>query len=408
MDILVIIGIIIVGGGLYFLITNLPKKPKKKKTKETSSDSNTNIEEGDEEEEEEEEDENLAEGVVNTGKLTQVAEKYWILNPKSPFPLTVFPIDSEQAHELKSILELRYNTTTTETIRKLLPFIKEHDIRCKEIDEYIKVFRPIFLAKVKEINTTSVSWEGATPGPALKELAEFTELAVSSLELQLFCDLNILFRGHPKSKKTKDELIKKFGADIMKIYASMRKGINTIPYKPETRKSLQRLEKLKLLAYGADINPKLLLKTFSLAKMKQLVGDLSYPNFENKEEAFNAISKLPDLTNRLQTIVNFKTIYQKLPIPSDHDKFKITEGQKEHYLKEFATLLSNTYYRGGISIAEQKEFQDKSYSFVKGWEISTKNDACIFCKKQSEKSYDKEDYPLTPIHLGCRCTVMTA
>ncbi|MEE9543112.1 MAG: hypothetical protein V3V95_04950, partial [Thermodesulfobacteriota bacterium] len=61
-----------------------------------------------------------------------------------------------------------------------------------------------------------------------------------------------------------------------------------------------------------------------------------------------------------------------------------------------------------ISIQERKEFEGKSYSFVKGWEISAKKDACKFCAKQAEKNYKKSDYPRTPIHLGCRCTIMTA
>jgi hypothetical protein len=401
MDILAIIGIIIIGGGLYVLLTNLPKKEKKEKpeTKTPSASSETN---------EEEEDEELAEGVINTGKLTQVGEKHWTLNPKSPFPLTVSPLDNDQALALKALLDLRYNTTSTEAVRKLLPFIREYDIRCKEIDDYVKVFRPIFLKKMEEINTTSVTWEGATPGPVYKELSEFVDKAIESLELQIHCNLEILFRGHPKSKKTKEELIKKYGADVMKIYSSMRKGINTVPYKPEIRKSLQRLEKLRLLAYGANVNPKLLLKTLSLENMKKLVEDLNYPEFANKEEAFDTISKLPDLTDRLQTVVKLKTIYQKLPIPPDHKEFTINDKQKEEYVKEFTTLISNTYYRGGIAIAEREEFQDKSYSFVKGWEISAKKDACIFCKKQAEKTYGKEEYPRTPIHLGCRCTIMTA
>ena len=401
MDILVIIGVIIIGGGVFFLITNLPKKPKekkeKKKKKTHSSSSDVN-----------DDDDDMEDGVVNTGKVTQVAEKYWMLNPKSPFPLTVYGIDKGQANELKTILELRYNTTMTETARKLVPFIKEHEVRCKEIDDYVKVFKPIFLSKMKELNTTSVSWEGATPGPETKEIAEFAGQAIASLEIQLNCDLEALFKGHPKSKKTKEELINKYGADVMKIYTSMRRGINTVPYKPEIRKSLQRLEKLKLLAYGSNVNQKLLLKTLSLKKMKEMVAGLNYPIFEDKEVAFKTLTNLPDLSSRLQKAVNFKTIYQKLPIPSDQKEYTITEKQKDDYLKEFTALLANTYFRGGVSIAEKEEFQGKSYSFVKGWEISAKKEACIYCKKQAEKTYAKEDYPRTPIHLGCQCTVMTA
>lgn len=403
MDILIIIGIIIIGGGIFFLITNLPKKPKKEKSKKRRSSSSTSSDF-----EDDENDEGLAEGVINTGKLTELGENIWSLNPKSPFPLTISGINSEQAQELKTLLELRYNTTATEAARKLLPFIKEYDLRCKEIDDYVKVFRPIFIKKMDELNTTDVSWEGATPGPTLKKLSEFADQAIETLEIQLHCDLEILFRGHPKSKKSKEELVRKYGVDVMKIYTSMRKGINTVPHKPEIRKSLKRLEELKLLAYGPDVNQKMLLKTLSLEKMKALVSDLNYPNFENKEEAFNAISRLPDLKKRLQTVITLRTIYQKLPIPSDHKMLKINENQKNAYLKEFTSLLSNTYYRGGIAIAEKKEFQGKSYSFVKGWEISAKSDACIYCKKQAEKPYEKDNYPRTPIHLGCRCTIMTA
>ena len=194
----------------------------------------------------------------------------------------------------------------------------------------------------------------------------------------------------------------------MKLYVTLRKGINTVEQNPEVRKAFEKLENLGLVAHGVNANPKLILKTLSLKNMRKIVQDLSYPNFEKKEDAYKAISKLPDLSERLKSVISLKTVYEKLPIPPDKEEVQLSEAEHQDYLSEFASLLMATYFRGGVSILERKEFEGKSYSFVKGWEISAKKDACKFCAKQAEKKYEKKDYPRTPVHLGCRCTVMTA
>lgn len=401
MGISIIIGIVIVGGGFYFLITSLPKKPKKKKSGGNGSNSTKLVDA--------EEPDETNEGIPNTGKIIQVAEKSWVLNPRSPFPLTVYGIDGAQALEIKKLLDNRYKTTATETLRKLLPFITEHNIGCKEIDEYVKVFRPIYQNKFEDYKAEAATFTGAKATAAQKQaLSDAEDKAAGELDIELHCDLPILFRGHPRGKRSKEELIKKFGADVMKLYVSLRKGINTVDSTPEVRKAFAKLEEFRLVAHGANANPKLLLKTLSLKNMRKIVQDLSYPVFETKEDAYKAISMLPDLSNRLKNVVSMKTIYEKLPIPRNKDEIEVSELEHADYLSEFANLLSTTYFKSGVSILERKEFEGKSYSFVKGWEISAKKDACKYCKKQAEKKFEKKDYPRTPIHLGCRCTVMTA
>jgi hypothetical protein len=406
MSIVVIIGIVIIGGGFFFLITSIPKRPKKAKAASSSSDkggASSAKEEFDDEPDE------LEDGVPNTGKITQVGDKMWVLNPRTAFPLTIYGASESETEELKALLDNRYKTTATETIRKLLPYITENQIGCKEIDDYVKVFRPIYLSHFETNKAASAEFTGAKATAAENAaISEASDKAIHELEIQLHCDLAVLFKGHPKSKRSKEQLVAKFGVDVMKLYASLRKGINTVESSPEIRKAFEKLESFSLVAHGVDVNPKLILKTLSLRNMRKVVQDLSYPNFENKEEAYKAISVLPDLTERLKSVVNLKTVYEKLPIPLERDETQITDEDQREYLSEFAKLLSVTYFRAGVAIQEQKEFEGKSYSFVKGWEISAKKDACKFCLKQAEKKYEKSDYPRTPIHLGCRCTIMTA
>ncbi|MEE9542932.1 MAG: hypothetical protein V3V95_04035, partial [Thermodesulfobacteriota bacterium] len=351
MSVSLIIGIVIIGGGLFFLLTSIPRKPKEKDdTSDTKGSGGAALADADEPDE-------IEEGVPYTGKVTQVAEKAWVLNPKSPFPLTVYGIDEDLVSELKSLLDNRYKTTATEALRKLKPFIDEHTVGCKEIDDYVNVFRPIYMSKFNEYKDASATFDGATATAAAKRTASTAaDKAIKELEIQLHCDLEILFRGHPKGKKTKEELLKKYGADVMKLYVSMRKGINTVEHNPEIRKIFEKLEEFGLVAYGPNVNPKLLLKTISLKNMRKIVFDLNYPAFEDKETGYKAISILPDLTERLRGVVNYKTIYEKLPIPPDKDELPVSDLEHSDYLSEFAALLLATYFRGGISIQERKEF----------------------------------------------------
>ena len=302
------------------------------------------------------------------------------MNPKSTFPLTIYDMDQATANELKEMLERSYKTTATECIRKLRPFILKHNLRCKEVDDYIKVFKPIFQSKANVFNINLATWTSSSPATRDKAQSESIDKAIGQLPIQLHCDMEILFLGHVAKFDPKAALIKKCGAKLAKFSASQKMGIHYITNDPKMKEPFDKL-----------------------------VADLNYPTFENKEQAYATVADLPDLKQRLKSVVQYKDIYEKTPFSNEEASEEApSEALKKSYARELARLLTATYFKGGISISEKAEYMEQNFSFVKGWEISTQKDACPFCKKQAQKKYEKKDYPKNPIHLGCRCTVLTA
>jgi len=48
-------------------------------------------------------------------------------------------------------------------------------------------------------------------------------------------------------------------------------------------------------------------------------------------------------------------------------------------------------------------------SYINSWKISPVNDdsTCPYCKRMASKKYAKKEYPRVPLHIGCRCNVLS-
>jgi hypothetical protein len=346
--------------------------------------------------------------IPDTGQVTTAGKDAWTLNPNSTFPLTIYPVDASVAQLVKGILDAGYTQTATKTIGKLKPLLIEHGIRCKQVDEYISVFKPRYMRFIEQTKTDSASWAGASAGGMSNVLSAINDKAIGSLEIQPSCDLEALFEGSPAEGSPLDRLKSKFGPEVVAFYTARKPGIYDVPPEHPDRKGFERLTELKLAAAGSRTNPKLVLKRLKLGDMQKVVADLNYPPFTTEELAYAVLSELPDLRHRLNGVVNYKVIYEVLPMPAD-----IVRDQSDNatsvakYATELARLLVATYFKAGNAVADREAYKGRSYSFIKGWEISAAKDCCPYCRKAAQKKFEKKDYPKVPLHLGCRCNVIT-
>lgn len=156
--------------------------------------------------------------VIDTGDVIRSNDNGWILNPKSTFPLTIYGVDEEIARRIKDILDRGLSSDIYKVAENISPLVALYKIRCKEIDEYIKTFKPIYLKRIEEQIEGVSNWENLSDLERKDLISKFRANAILSLEVRPYCDIEALFEGDTLASPLYDTLIEKYGYDTIKYY----------------------------------------------------------------------------------------------------------------------------------------------------------------------------------------------
>jgi hypothetical protein len=348
----------------------------------------------------------------NTGSVTMTHDSGWILNPRSTFPLTIYGVDQQIANELKRLLEAGYSLGTYAHARTIIPIIARSNLRCKEIDDYVKKFKPQYFSKIEELKRSSGEWASASVRDQDDLLVSFREQAVDSLDIRPYCDLEILFECEPTDAMVDDALIDRYSYDNLQLYlryAGNLDKVRIIPAGHYERGGFEKLVEKGLAIKSTDISLHGVLETLKLKEMNDLVIDLNQKPFGRKSKAIEFLMNLPDIQQRLSKIMAFRELFQLKPLPNEFsniDLRKISDAWR--YVNEIANIIAHTYVMGGYATRNMCQEQD-NLSYIKGWELSPVNDdaTCPYCKRAASKSYSKKQGPKVPLHIGCRCSVLS-
>ena len=136
----------------------------------------------------------------DTGELTNNGDGFWHLNPKAFFPLNVRIADEKVARELKETLDRGYFQSFSEASRKVHAIVKIHNIACKEIEEYIKVYKPVYVSRINNIKMDSASFTAGAKNLD-KTLHEAGKKVLANLKIQPHCNLEISQVFYRRSQK---------------------------------------------------------------------------------------------------------------------------------------------------------------------------------------------------------------
>ncbi|MBC7320527.1 hypothetical protein H5T89_07755 [bacterium] len=156
--------------------------------------------------------------IIDTGEVSKTEDNGWILNPKSTFPLTIYGVDEEIARRIKEILDRGLSDDIYRVAENISSLIARYKIRCKEIDEYIKTFKPIYLKRIEEQIEGYPNWEELSDAEKKDLISKFRTNAILSLEVRPYCDIEALFEGDALDSPLYDTLIEKYGYDAIKYY----------------------------------------------------------------------------------------------------------------------------------------------------------------------------------------------
>ncbi len=343
---------------------------------------------------------------IKTGAIKGSREEGWVINPRSPFPLTIIDASKETASELKRMLDERVNGVVGRGDRDLIEYVAKTNIRCKEVEEYVERYKPNYEARIKELIAASSDWSNASEKDKGDLLTGFQMEAQDSLHVRPYMGVEELFEGRPEDLTVDDALLERYGFDTARFYlrhSDNPSKVHVAPADHRDRSRFDALVEVGLAKRGADIAMDLMLSGLALKDLNAIADGIAEGPFKRKAKAVEAILLLPDVRERVSRHVSFRELFQLVPLPAEFSGIDLKKvAASWRYADYLSELLSHTYTMGAYSIRDNDAH--RSDDFIRGWRISDANDAntCPYCKEAAKKAYPRGSKP-TPFHLGCRC-----
>ncbi|MCX7795075.1 MAG: hypothetical protein N2380_00925 [bacterium] len=184
--------------------------------------------------------------VIDTGEVTKSEDNGWILNPKSTFPITVYGVDEDVAKRIKEMLDRGLSDDIYRVAENISSLVARYKIRCKEVDEYIKTFKPIYLRKIEEQIKEYPNWEELSDEERKELISKFRSNAILSLEVRPYCDIEVLFGGDALASPIYDALIEKYGYDAIKYYLRRKNRGDIVSNENEFSSFIEEIKDLDL------------------------------------------------------------------------------------------------------------------------------------------------------------------
>lgn len=343
---------------------------------------------------------------IKTGAIKGSREEGWVINPRSPFPLTIIDTSKETASELKRMLDERVNGVVGRGDRDLIEHVAKTNIRCKEVEEYVERYKPKYEARIKELIEDSSDWSNASEKDKEDLLTGFQMEAQDSLHVRPYMGVEELFEERPEDLTVDDALLERYGFDTARFYLRHSDNLSKVHLAPADHRDRPRFDALVeagLAKRGADISLDLMLAGLSLKDLNAIADGIAGGPFKRKAKAAETIMGLSNARERVSRSVSFRELFQLVPLPTEFSGIDLKKvAASWRYADYLAELLSHTYTMGAYSIRDNDTH--RSDDFIKGWRISDADDTntCPYCKEAAKKIYPRGSKP-TPFHLGCRC-----
>jgi TM2 domain-containing membrane protein YozV len=327
-----------------------------------------------------------------------------VINPKSTFELTLYNANQK---EIRKAIQILKDDNIWNKEKNLLPLFTAHNIKCKEIEDYISEYNPQYNKFIEQAKTNSDEYKSASEMDRLDIENEFKEEAINNLYERAACELDILFEGSEIPETIDDELIQEYGFETISKYIGFSYRKNKIISNWE-RKEFEDLLKADLAISGSDLSNEEVLFSQTLKTLNK-IAEKEEGHFKRKQKAVDYLKENPKLLDNIGKYVSTRSMFKIKPLP---EKFKNIDleslSASWSYVKEYIRLLTDTYRDSERCTEDIKG--DKSW--IKEFRVEKHEDfvpdfICQRARKECAKKYSKNRPPKVPFHVGCNCNLRT-
>jgi hypothetical protein len=328
----------------------------------------------------------------------------WIINPETPFVLTVLTKDKNLAQQIRDIVDEDNNDYKKD--EKLAALLAEHNIKIKEIEEYKTKYQKVYLSKIEQLKNSSSEWASLGEKDREDLMIDFRKLAIKEIyEIPSYCNLEVLFENEPQDISFDDELIKEYGFKNMQTYikhADKLDKVRTIANDNYARATFEKLVELNLAVRGSNIPKEDILSSLSLKDLNS-IAQPSEKEFKRKNQAIDHIMTLDGIDERIGKQISLRELFQLKPLPNKYKSIDIKAiSDTWNYHHEEANLLLDTFRNSYYS---WRNLKDREY--VKEYTVQSHKteEMCPCAKDLIQKKYPKNSPPKIPCHIGCDCYI---
>ncbi|WP_417612238.1 hypothetical protein [Owenweeksia hongkongensis] len=327
-----------------------------------------------------------------------------VINPKSTFELTLYNANQK---EIKKAIQILKDDNIWNKEKDLLPLFTAHNIKCKEIEDYISEYKPQYHKFIEQAKASSDEYKSASEMDRLDIENEFKEEAINNLYERAACEIDILFEGSEIPETIDDELIQEYGFETISKYIGFSYRKDKIISNWE-RKEFEDLLKADLAISGSDLPNEEVLFSQTLKTLNK-IAEKEEGHFKRKQKAVDHLKENPKLLDNIGKHVSTRSMFKIKSLP---EQFKGIDLEKLSaswaYVKEYITLLTDTFRDSERSTEDIKG--DKSW--IKEFRVEKHEDftpdfICQRARKECDKKYSKNRPPKLPFHVGCNCNLRT-
>lgn len=325
-----------------------------------------------------------------------------VINPKSTFELTLYNANQK---EIKRAIQILKDDNIWNKEKDLLPLFTAHNIKCKEIEDYISEYKPQYHKFIEKAKLSSDEYKSASEMDKLDIENEFKEEAINNLHERAACEIDILFEGSEIPETIDDDLIQEYGFETISKYIGFRYRKDKIISNWE-RKEFEDLLKADLAISGSDLPNEEVLFSQTLKTLNK-IAEKEEGHFKRKQKAVDYLKENPKLLDNIGKHVSTRSMFKIKPLP---EKFKNIDlenlSASWSYVKEYIRLLTDTYRDSERYTEDIKG--DKSW--IKEFRVEKHEDfvpdfICHRARKECDKKYSKNRPPKLPFHVGCNCNL---
>ena len=264
--------------------------------------------------------------------------KWYSLTIKCPnFKLTIYNASNEVLQKRKKILA---DENLWDKEKALMPLFTQYNIKCREIDDYIKKYKPIYLAKIDELKRNSSEYQNASEMDKKDMEAEFYEKAANLLYERPACDIDLIFSAESIDLTLDDELVQYYGYETIAKYVRYTYNIDKVHIDYE-RKDFEDLIKYGLAFSGEEIPLDEILKQQPLKTLNSIANKEGF--FKRRDKAIEFILADDNLKRNIGKYIAMRRIFKLKPLP---EKLNLNLSDLKNtweFVKEYIKLIVETY-----------------------------------------------------------------
>lgn len=325
----------------------------------------------------------------------------WILNPGTPFELTVLHATKDIAQTIREICDS--NNYGAE--RQLLPIFVSNNITIKEIEEYKDKYTPVYNNRLRQLIAESKEFDQMGIKDRDILMKSFKTQALDSIYELPDIDIENLFMEHDLT--IDDKLIAQYGFDIIEVYLSYFNKIDAVVSVDRDsyyRKVFEQMSQNGLAIQGKDIPLKEVLASQTLKTLNQIANNPDKV-YRRKDQAIECILSDDEKVKSIDDYVAFSELFKIIPLKKLSEDVVAKIFDLWAYYRTEIKLLLHTFSHSIYGWEKLNNRQETLQRIFSSYTVSSTNERCRCAQERKKNKYPIDKAPKAPCHLGCSCWI---